>query len=460
VTRFSFDRLLTTLLFVTISLAAALMPAQNDTFWQLRAGHDMWHARAVLLHDTFSHTAYGSAWPNHEWLSQVILYASYAAGGLILVTLTAAAAIVGAWWIIWAITPASARTRFLLIALVVVSACGTWSPRPQVFSLLLLAATVALLRARRYVWLPPLFVLWANLHGGVALGAWLLVAALLVSLVESPQSTSRLFASCIGCAIAGCLTPIGWRFWIEIAQSLGRIEHLGIAEWAPPRLTDPALVGFWPMLAALFVLVAMRGRELWRDAEARQRGQLTLVVLALALAPTALGAVRNVPPFLMLAVPAIAALLPRREAAAAARPERPRLNAAIAGIAIAIAATSVAIAYALPADHLGWRPLPAASLGKLAACRGNLYNRYDEGGYLIWFAPDHKVFLDGRQDPYPPSLIAAQVRAETTGDYRPLFERYDVGCAYVPSDALVTRRLIDAGWTPLYRDARWAVLAP
>ena len=147
-TRFSFDRLLTTLLFVTISLAAALMPAQNDTFWQLRAGHDMWHARAVLLHDTFSHTAYGSAWPNHEWLSQVVLYASYAAGGLILVTLTAAAAIVGAWWIIWAITPASARTRFLLIALVVVSACGTWSPRPQVFSLLLLAATVALLRAR------------------------------------------------------------------------------------------------------------------------------------------------------------------------------------------------------------------------------------------------------------------------------------------------------------------------
>jgi hypothetical protein len=204
----------------------------------------------------------------------------------------------------------------------------------------------------------------------------------------------------------------------------------------------------------------VRGHALWRDAGARQQGHLTLVVLALALAPTALGAVRNVPPFLMLAVPAVAALVPRREGAAATRSERPRLNAAIAGIAAAVAVTSVAVAYALPADRLGWRPLPAASLGKLAACRGNLYNRYDEGGYLIWFAPDHKVFLDGRQDPYPPSLIAAQVRAETTGDYRPLFERYEVGCAYVPSDALVTRRLIAAGWTPLYRDARWAVLAP
>jgi hypothetical protein len=456
---FTFDRLLTSLLFTTIALAAALMPAQNDTFWQMRAGHDMWRSRAVLLHDTFSHTVYGSAWPNHEWLSQVVLYALYAAGGLVLVTLAAAAAIVCAWWIVWAITPASARTRFLLIALVVISACGTWSPRPQVFSLLLLAATVALLRARRYAWLPPLFILWANLHGGVALGAWLLAAAVVASLIESPRSTPRLLASCVACAMAGCITPIGWRFWIEIVQSLGRIEHLGIAEWAPPRLTDPALVGFWPMLAALVVLVCVRGRQLWGDAEARQRGHLTLVVLALALAPTAVGAVRNVPPFLMLAVPAMAALLPRRDAFAAARSERPRLNLAIAGIAVAVAVSSVAVAYALPADHLGWRPLPAASLGKLAGCRGNLYNRYDEGGYLIWFAPDHKVFLDGRQDPYPPSLIAAQVRAETTGDYRSLFERYDVGCAYVPSDALVTRRLIDAGWRPLYRDARWAVLA-
>ena len=76
--RFTFDRLLTTLLFVAIALAACLMPAQNDTWWQLRAGHDMWSARTVLLRDTFSHTAYGTFWPNHEWLSQAIFYAIFA----------------------------------------------------------------------------------------------------------------------------------------------------------------------------------------------------------------------------------------------------------------------------------------------------------------------------------------------------------------------------------------------
>ena len=91
---FTFDRLLTVLAFLAIALAAFLMPAQNDTWWQLRAGHEMWRARGVLLRDTFSHTAYGSFWPNHEWLSQTIFYGVFAVGGLPLLTLSAAAAIV------------------------------------------------------------------------------------------------------------------------------------------------------------------------------------------------------------------------------------------------------------------------------------------------------------------------------------------------------------------------------
>ena len=64
-----------------------------------------------------------------------------------------------------------------------------------------------------------------------------------------------------------------------------------------------------------------------------------------------------------------------------------------------------------------WTPLPAASIAALNAASGNVYNRYDEGGYLIWFAPGRKVFLDGRQDPYPPSLIKEQMRVENSGDF-------------------------------------------
>ncbi len=458
--RFTFDRLLTTLLFVAIAVAACLMPAQNDTWWQLRAGQEMWRVHGVLLRDTFSHTAYGAFWPNHEWLSQTLFYAVFAAGGLPLLTLSAAAAITAAWAIVWRQTPTSPRTRFLLVAGVLLSACSTWSPRPQVFSLLLVATTIALVRRRRYAWLPAVFLLWANLHGAVVMGVWVLGACVAAAVVEDPAAARRLAAAVALSVLATLATPLGLGYWRDIVASLGRIRQLGIYEWAPPRVDDPANIPFWVAAAALIVLAAARGRKVWSDPDARADGRLTLCASAIALIPLALTASRNVPPFLMAAVPAIGALLPpRAQEGRIARVERPRMNAAVAATACGAAVAALVVSYARSAPHLAWAPLPRASLAALESCPGNLYNRYDEGGYLLWFAPDRKVFLDGRQDPYSPALIAEQVHVETTGDFAPTFKRYGIRCAYMPAESLVTARLVEAGWRPLYRDARWAVLA-
>lgn len=458
--RFTFDRLRTTLLFLAIALAACLMPAQNDTWWHLRAGHDMWATGRVLLDDTFSHTVGGTFWPNHEWLSQILFYGVYAIGGLPLLTAASAAAVTAAWAIVWRQTPAPAHVTFLITVPIVVSASTSWSPRPQVLSLVLVAATMALLRRRRYGWLPVVFWLWANLHGAVVMGVLLLGAALLAAIVERPESVRRLVCCSALCLLATCATPLGWHFWIDIWRSLARVRQLGIDEWAPPALASPALLPFWLTVAVLVGLAAMRGHELWCSATARREGHLTLCACALATLPLALTTARNVPPFLMLAVPAVAALRPvwwdhiRPRSA-----PRHGVNRAIAMTAAILVAIAVPVAYANRLDRLQWTPLPAASLAALDACHGNVYNRYDEGGYLIWFAPDHKVFLDGRQDPYPPGLINEQVRVEATGDFRPIFRRYDIGCAYLPADSLVSKGLLKAGWTPLYRDSRWAVLA-
>ena len=458
--RFTFDRLLTTLLFVAIAVAACLMPAQNDTWWQLRAGREMWRTHGVLLRDTFSHTAYGAFWPNHEWLSQAIFYAIYALGGLPLLTLAAAAIVVSAWAIVWRQTPASPRTRSLLVGFVIVAACSTWSPRPQVLSLLLAVGTVALARTRRYAWLPVLFLLWANLHGAVLMGVWLLGALVPAAFLESKADGRRAAISAAVSFAATFVTPLGVHFWIDMIASLGRIRQLGIAEWAAPRLADPALIPFWLTLAALAALIAWRGAALLGDEPARASGHLTLVAAAVALAPLALSASRNVPPFLMAAVPAIGALLPTHARAFARRRiERPQFNLALAGSACAAAVAGLVTAYGMGASHLAWTPLPPASLAALESCPGNLYNRYDEGGYLIWFAPGKKVFLDGRQDPYSPALVAEQVHVEQTGDFASTFRRYDIGCAYMPAESIVAARLVAAGWKPLYKDPQWAVLA-
>jgi hypothetical protein len=462
---FTFDRLMATLLFLAIALSAFLMPAQNDTWWQLRAGREMWLTRHLLLRDTFSHTVYGAFWPNHEWLSQVLFYGTYAAGGMPLLTIASATTVTAAWLLVWRLTPCSTRARFLLTSLAVGSASTIWAPRPQVLSLLLLALTIWLLCGRRYVWLPIVFLLWANLHGAVVMGVLVLAAALVAAAAESRRHVPGLAFAVLGCLLTTLATPLGLAFWAEIPRSLARIRQLGIQEWDPPRLATLSLIPFWLISVALVGLTFTRLRRLSRDVEACRRGYLTICACALGLLPLAFTAARNVPPFLLLAVPAIAALSTAGtsrspgEDPVPARADRPRLNGAITAVAGILVCGAVAYAYATPIDHLHWAPLPQASLAALRTCRGNLYNRYDEGGDLIWFAPEHPVFLDGRQDPYPVDLVKEQVRVESSGDFEQLFQRYDIHCAYVPADSLVRERLSQAGWKTLFRDARWAVLS-
>ena len=85
------ERLTVGLLFVVVVTLAFLAPAQNDTWWHLRGGLDIWRTHAVSLRDTYSHTAAGGFWPNHEWLTEAVFYAVYRAGGMPLLTSPGAA---------------------------------------------------------------------------------------------------------------------------------------------------------------------------------------------------------------------------------------------------------------------------------------------------------------------------------------------------------------------------------
>ena len=109
--------------------------------------------------------------------------------------------------------------------------------------------------------------------------------------------------------------------------------------------------------------------------------------------------------------------------------------------------------------RLKWNPVPQAAWAALNECPGNLYNRYDEGGMLLWFAPERKVFLDGRQDPFPPALVLEHIEMETgKRDYRETFSRHDIRCAFLPVSSPVAVQLPRDQWTALYQDSEWVVL--
>jgi hypothetical protein len=453
------DRLATVLFFLIIVLAAALSPMASDTWWQLRAGGDMWTSRHVLLTDTYSYTAYGAFWPNHEWLSQVIFYGLYSLGGLPLLSLFTAAVIAAAWGITWRLSSGPPLQRLLILLPALVPASEHWAPRPHAFSLLFLPLAVLLVTRRRYVWLVPLFWLWANCHGGVVLGLVVVAAALAAAWLFEPGAFVKIALVFAGCLAAATMTPLGVSFWIEIPRSLARIRQYPLDEWLAPRLTEIPLAPFW-IIAAVFCGLVLIRRGRWRDTSSRQLAILCLP--ALVILPLALSAVRNVGPFLMLAAPAVSGLMPPGFASALTnrrRPQRAIPNLALMTFACLAVAITIGVAYRRQIRHLAWTPLPEASLAALRQCPDNLYNRYDEGGFLIWFAPGRRVFLDGRQDPYPPSLVLNQIQIEHTGEYAATFLAHHIRCAYLPAASPVAVRLASAGWSALYRDAAWVVLA-
>jgi hypothetical protein len=455
----SFERLATGLLFVAIALSSCLMPAQSDTWWQLRTGEQIWANHAVDLHDRFSYTVHGAYWPNHEWLSQVAFFAAYHIGGMSLLTALCAGAVLGAWILVWRLGPKQSMWMVVWCAAALISSSPGWSLRPQVFTLLLVAVTVTMLEHRRYRWLPLVFLVWANLHGGVMLGFVLLGAAILAAAIadDGPVVQARrvpvaLIVSALACVLATALTPLGTSLWREVPASLARLRDYRVLEWRPPSLAEPALIPFWIVAASL---AAWAARSMWRRAP-------LVVWSAFAMLPLSLASGRNVPPFLLLAVPAVATLQ-RGRASSSHRVRRHvghlKVNAAMLGGAAVVAALVVASAWTRPWARLGWHPIPKGAIAVIDRCPGRLYNRYDEGGYLIWFARQQPVFLDSRQDPYPLALVREQMAVEKSGDYRDLFARYKVHCAFVPAGTALAQRLRADGWRALYAGSTWAVLA-
>ncbi len=467
----SFERMALALLFIALGFRALLMPAQNDTFWNLRDGMDILRTGQVPRLEAYSFTAAGAPYTDHEWLAQVLLALGHRLAGMPGVELAAAASVLGAVALVYRLTIGPLLTRFVLLAPALSVASCVWVLRPQVFSLVAESALVWLIVRERWRWLPPLFVLWANLHGGVVLGGLTLAAATVVAVVRwrlrgEAADARRLRALSLVAplsALATLCTPLGGRLVPYILLTARRSRAIQISEWAATLPIDVLGVAFWILALALLAVIIVHRRALptagW--------GDWALLGICGVLLPVAIQSQRNMAAFLMFAAPTASRLLgadfrfhlPRRRPRPPS-PDHPRFNLALAGGAALLAVSVVALAWRAPADRLQWRPIAPEALAALRACRGPLYNHYDDGGFLIWFAPERPVFVDSRQDPYPLDLLLEHEAIERgQRSYRPLFSRYQIGCAFLPVGSPTVKALSADGWATRFRDARDAVLA-
>jgi hypothetical protein len=461
------------LLFIALVFRALIMPAQSDSFWLLRDGTEILRTHQIPHADAYSFTAAGAAYTDHEWLSEVLLALGHRFGGMPGVELCAAAAVVGALALVYRLMVGPLLTRFVILAATLTVASCVWVLRPLVFTLFAVSLLTTWLHRDRYRYIPLLFLLWANAHGGVVVGWMVLLGASVAALIRwrargEPADRRRIAALAIAvplAALATLATPLGVHLFAYVAETARRGYTIGITEWDPPLPNSVLGALFWIVALGFWAAVVARRRAL----AAAPWGDWVIVAAAMALFPIAVRSLRNISPFLTLAGPAASRLLGpefrfrwpgRKPSARPASPDHPAINLAMLVVAALAAAATVVVCWRTGGGLLEWRPIPPRALAAARGCQGPLYNDYDGGGYLIWFLPERPVFIDNRQDPYPLPFILEHVAVERgEKPYRPLFDRWGIRCAFLPAEAKTTKKLVADGWATRYRDQRWAVLA-
>jgi hypothetical protein len=500
-------RILQSLLRTQIAFAAILlfgllaMTAHNavdpDLWWHLRTGQWIVETGHVPHSDPFSFTRAGHPWVAHEWLSDVVFYELWKHGGAAALIVFSAIITTAGFMLLYLRCPGSrswAAAATVLGALAF-AAAPSWSARPQMFTFALASLLLWLLergtergtergpeknRPRLLFWIPPLFLLWLNLHAGFALCPALLLAFAVGLIAETALGNTpwrqarpillRVLLLLLACLALVPLNPSGaqlYRYPLDTLRSPGMRSF--IAEWFSPDFHESLYRPF--LLVWLLLLTALA------SSRSRPRGRVIALLLLTSFA--ALDAVRHIPIFILVAIPIIAAALPVPSASLAvserrpgSRRFRPLFNGAVlilmAGFALA---RWVSLARNQDAREAEQFPQKAVAFLRASDHPGNVFAYYDWGGYAIWrLYPEYRVFVDGRADLYGNDLHGNDLQSNDllsqfktalqlrTG-WRDVLDRWQVEAVLVPpSCALAQGLLLDPNWHTAFGDSQAIVL--
>jgi len=184
------------LLFGLLAMTArnALDP---DLWWHLRTGQWIVETGHVPHFDPFSFTRAGHAWVSHEWLSEVVFYELWKRGGPSALIVFSAIVSTAGFMLLYLRCPQSTGTRHWAAAATALGALAcapSWGTRPQMFTFILASLLLWLVergehRPKLLFWIPPLFLLWLNLHAGFALAPALLIAYAIGLIMETALAT-------------------------------------------------------------------------------------------------------------------------------------------------------------------------------------------------------------------------------------------------------------------------------
>lgn len=424
----------------------------DDTFWHRAAGQWMLDHHQVLRHDVFSYTVTGRSWFTPEWGYDVLLAGSIRAigptafwllsAGLATVTVIVVALrsrLLGAGWTwtgLLCVETGAAITLFL-------------DDRPQIVSYLLLAVLLLLLTLsrRRPSWLwfiPPLFVLWANMHGSFLLGLGIVGLEVVVALVpvrlgrvsvSDPLPRRSAIVVLLASGAATLVNPFGPAVYSSaFGVTLNSTVRQLIGEWQSPNFHNPTTLAV--IVLPLAVTVAFL---------AFAHDDVPFVDLALAafLLVYTLDAVRFLPYFAIAWCGLAARCNPLRR-------EQVRPTLLVWPLLAVLGVTFL---------HGPWHragtpasSVPVSAVAYLEHHPGRVFSTYLWNDYLVW--KGIPVFIDGRTELYTGTPVFGQYLAldRLTSDPDLILRSHRVAYVMWPTqDPLSTYLTHDRRWQVVWR---------
>lgn len=396
--------------FLLIFLLAIVPLIDFDIWFHIKSG-EIFSKMGIINYDVFSHSASGREWFPYEWLFQVIVYQTQQFFGFEAIKYLIALVILIQIFILYLIL----RQIFIVNKWVTFFACFFFfvsvfefiSARPHVFAYTFLITNLYLIflyyfKNKNLLWLTiPITLLWANLHGSIFLDVAFFVAYTFISFIDfiifkekSWLSKAKVLAffSTIT-AILTVLPPIGltqYRLLWIFFQERNFISKF-IDEWIPlnPNID---LFGFSFYTAVLILIILP---FFWINFKNKSFKTALWSIPLLIFPFLTYTASRN----LYLGYISLSLILGWNLS-------KLSFNRPVFKKVFILTLLSVTIFYnwILSQKRIPPRlfyPVAATQFIKDQHIKGNMFNDYGYGGYLLYHLyPDQRVFYDGRTDVY------------------------------------------------------------
>lgn len=468
------DRILRWILLLALLGVLAVLLAQPINLTAVDIGRHIKNGELLLQGQTdlfyknyysFTHPDY--SFINHHWFFGIIVFVLWQFVGFNGLSLAYLGVLLAAFILFWqsARRYASFPVVLFLSALTVAVITDRREIRPEGFSSLALGIYFYLLCrfkggaiSPKLLWLSLLFsqLIWVNTHifffmGPVLVGLFLWDACLSKA-PQAQQKTLRqlllgvLLINVINpSGLGGMLTPLN--IFKEFGYRLAENQHIF---FMMGRFTGEVSYKWYLVLAAIALgggVLAVR-----RDG---LKAHLPFLVLAFFVAAAGFKAVRLMPFFALFFIPL------------SARFYAPYVQGPLVkGILIAAAIIIVGVQYKGIVRGSGIGLMPginkSAEFYQAVGLKGPIFSNYDIGGYLIYhLAPQVKVFVDNRQEAFPPDFFK-QVYVpmqENAGVWQEQLAKHDFQVVYFYRHDLtpwgqqfMVERVSDPAWAPVFVD--------